>query len=125
MNWSHDDKLKYVEEVLKPLCSMSHLSRTLDHIVESFGLAVEQKHNVATAGASANGTMDGVRPANVQQQHANSHMPTHMKVMQFGESGRGGGGPAGGKERHRIKTQGGAIHLLYHDMSWVANVYFI
>lgn len=90
MNWSNDDKLKYVEEVLKPLCSMSHLSRTLDHIVESFGLAVEQKHNVATAGASANGTVDGVHPANVQH-----------------------------------KTQGGAIHLLYHDMSWVANVYFI
>jgi hypothetical protein len=45
---------------------MSHLSRTLDHIVESFGLAVEQKHNVATAGASANGTVDGVHPANVQ-----------------------------------------------------------
>jgi hypothetical protein len=63
VNWSHDDKLKYVEEVLKPLCSMSHLSRTLDNIVESFGLAVEQKHNVATAGASANGTVDGVHPA--------------------------------------------------------------
>jgi hypothetical protein len=97
VNWSLNDKLKYVEEVLKPLCS-THLPRTLEFIVESFGLTVEEDRDVGVASVGISGGVEGGRDKAQQVEGTTSpHLvPTPIHKVKSGESAWTGAGSGSG-----------------------------